>query len=314
MPDAAPELSVVVPIYGCAGTIDGLRDRLVAVLEPLVTGFEVILVDDRSPDGAWARICAVAQADARFRALRLSRNFGQHAAITAGLAYARGAWTVVMDCDLQDPPEEIPRLLEAARAGNDIVLAARRRRSDSVARRLVARAYFWTMNTFAGTSFDGEYGSFSIISAKVRNAFLSFEERDRHYLLVLFWLGFEPASIEYEQSPRAAGRSSYGPVRLLRHALDGAFFQTTALLRWIVYFGFGVATLGVLLAIFLVVARLTSSLYPGWTSIMVALLVLGGLIVASVGITGLYVGKVFEQVKQRPLYVVDEVAGEPGER
>jgi polyisoprenyl-phosphate glycosyltransferase len=304
-----PKLSVVVPVYGCADCARELHRRIAAAVEPLVDSFEVVYIDDRSPDEAWPVLFAIASEDDRVRVVRLSRNFGQHAAITAGLSQARGHWTVVMDCDLQDPPEQIALLVEKAREGHDIVLGRRTQRSDSRLRRWAARAYFRLVNAFAGTSFNGEYGSFSLISSKVREAYLTLGDRHRHYLLVLFWLGFDPVSVDYEQAPRRTGRSAYRMGTLLRHALDGALFHTTALLRWIAFLGFGLAAAGGALALFLVVARVFQNFYPGWTSIMVAVLVLSGFLIASIGVTGLYVDKVFEQVKGRPLFVVDEIAG-----
>jgi glycosyltransferase involved in cell wall biosynthesis len=299
-------ISVVVPVYGCTPCLAPLHQRLRAVLDELVDGdFELILVDDRDGQGAWEAIGELAVGDSRVRGLRLSRNFGQHAAITAGLAAARGEYAVVMDCDLQDPPEEIPRLYAEAMAGYDVVYGRRRAKPTSFHRRLAARIYFKGLNLFTGAGIQGEFGSFSLISRKVIDGVLSFRDQDRHYLLILHWLGFDWAAVDYEPSTRYAGKSSYSLGSLIQHALDGMFFQTTVLLRWIVYFGFALATLGALLATYFTIARIVGSAYPGWTSIAVIMLLASGFIITSTGITGLYVGKVFEQVKGRPLYVID---------
>jgi polyisoprenyl-phosphate glycosyltransferase len=302
------EVSVVVPVYGCRDCLQELHRRLTGALRQLSSDYELIFVDDRSPDGSWPVLKTIAAADPRVKAIRLSRNFGQHNAITAGLAASQGKWTVVMDCDLQDPPEEIARLYGTATQGYDMVLARRAVRSTSELRQLLARAYFWLLNTFAGTQIDSSYGTFSILSRKVVDAYLSLGDRDRHYLFVLRWLGFQQGTIEFQQDPRASGESSYTMLRLLRHAVRGVVFQTSNVLLYIVCLGFLIAAGGVVLALYFVYLVVTQHPPPGWTSIMVLLLVLGGFIIVSTGVTGLYIGRVFEQVKGRPLYVIDEVA------
>jgi glycosyltransferase involved in cell wall biosynthesis len=302
-----PHISVVVPVYRCRDCLWELHRRLSDAVAQLPGEAEFVLVEDRGSDGAWGEIESLAGSDRRVRGFQLSRNFGQQAAISAGLAQARGDWIVVMDCDLQDPPEEIVRLYAKAIEGFDVVLARRARRSDRPARRLFSRLYFRVLGTFTGTRIDGSFGSFSIISRKVAEAFLELRERDRHYLFVLSWLGFDRSSIDYEQDERFAGRSSYGLGRLVRHAIQGMFFQTTVLLRWIIYLGFFVALSGVGATIYLVIKRLSGSVYPGWTSLFVLILLLGGFIIISTGITGLYIGRIFEEVRSRPLWVVDRV-------
>lgn len=300
------ELSVVVPVYGCADCLPVLHRRLSAALETCTASFEILLVDDCAPDGAWRVICELAAADRRVRGLRLSRNFGQHAAITAGLAECKGRRAVVMDCDLQDPPEVIPQLWEKALAGHDIVLARRKRKRQTVFRRIAAALYFRTLGALSKQRFDGEFGAFSIVSRQVIDAYLRFQDRERHYLFILYWLGFDAAAVEYEHASRHSGTSSYSLRALLRHAVNGIVFQTTTVLRWIVYFGFTVATAGAFLAAYLIYLYLTRTPPPGWTSLAVLILLVGGFIIMSTGVTGLYIGKIFEQVKGRPLYVIDK--------
>jgi glycosyltransferase involved in cell wall biosynthesis len=301
-----PELSVVVPVYGCADCIEVLHRRLVAALERCTASFEIVLVDDCAPDGAWRVLCDLAAADRRVRGIRLSRNFGQHAAITAGLAECRGRRAVVMDCDLQDPPEVIPQLWREALAGHDIVLARRKRKRQGALRRVAATLYFCALSALSGRRFDGEFGSFSIISRPVIDAYLRFQDRDRHYLFILHWLGFDAAAVEYEHAERHSGSSSYSLRALLRHAFNGIVFQTTTVLRWIVYFGFLVSAAGSGLAACLIYLAFSRTPPPGWTSLAVLILVVGGFIIMSTGVTGLYIGKIFEQVKGRPLYVIDK--------
>lgn len=301
------ELSVVVPVYGCVDCLPTLHERLTRVLESAVDSFELIFVDDRSPDDSWSSLLAFTGDDAHVRAIRLSRNFGQHAAITAGLAAARGRWTVVMDCDLQDPPEEIPRLLQKAREGAEIVLSKRVGRRHSWLRRLAGRAYFRVRNFFMRMEMSTEYSTLSLLSRKVVDAFLEVRDRDRQYMLIVHWLGFERAEIEFEHADRLTGQSSYTMRQLFQVAVEGFFFETTILLRWIVYLGFGLALIGMLLAGWFVLSYFLFDPFPGWTSVAVLVLVVGGFIITSLGVTGLYVGKIFGQVKDRPLYVVDTV-------
>lgn len=310
------ELSVVVPVYGCAGCLQALHERLVSTLQSRVGSFEIVLVDDCARDGAWDVIHRLAQQDRRVRGIRLSRNFGQHAAITAGLAECTGERAVVMDCDLQDPPEMIPRLLEASLAGHDIVLARRKQKQHSILRRVAAWLYFRAVGALSGRRFDGEFGAFSLITRPVIDAYLRLRDRERHYLFILYWLGYDAAAIDYEHAPRHSGESSYSLRALLRHALAGLMFQTTTLLRWIIYFGFMVSAAGALLAAYLLYVSFVHTPPPGWTSLAVLILVVGGFIIMSTGVTGLYIGKIFEQVKERPLYIVDKRAGAPapGER
>jgi len=301
------ELSIVVPVYKCDACLGHLHERLVAALTDVVPSFELIFVDDRSPDDSWSTLRHLARRDHRLKVVRLSRNFGQHAAITAGLEYASGDWIVVMDCDLQDPPEQVPVLYEKAQEGFDVVLARRVGIGHSFFRRLASAGYFRVLNALLGTSFDAGFGNFSVISRKVRNEFLRVRDKDRHYLMILRWLGFATTSVDFPYASRYAGESSYTFGMLLRFAFDGLFFQTTTLLRWIVYFGFAVSGLGALLALFFVINYFVGHPYAGWTSLGVLLLLLGGFIIVSTGVTGLYIGKIFVQAKDRPLYVVDRV-------
>ena len=215
-----------------------------------------------------------------------------------------------MDCDLQDPPEAIRRLYAKASEGYEVVLARRTKKRASAFRRLASSAYFALMNIFTGTSIDPGHGSFSIISRKVVDAFLAVKDRDRHYLFVLYWLGFDRASIEYEHAARTDGRSSYTLTRLIAHAFQGMFFEITVLLRWVIYSGScsrssepaRLCTSSSLLG------RVRGVAYPGWTSLIVLQLLIGGLVIISTGVAGLYIGRIFDEVRERPLFVIDEAS------
>jgi dolichol-phosphate mannosyltransferase len=298
------EISVVIPVYNCAGCLPALHERLTATLSTLTRDYEIVLVDDRSRDGAWETLTKLARDDRHLRVVRLSRNFGQHAAITAGLTRSRGAWTVVMDCDLQEPPEEIPRLYAKAQEGYDIVRAVREGRRHSAFRRMSASLYRRMLSEGEG---EIEFSTLSMISRKVVDAFLELRDRDREYQLVLDWLGFSQATIGFAHAERAGDSpSAYGLRELVRVALDGMFFRTTVLLRWIVLLGFLVALAGFLLGAYAIFSRYVEDTPPGYTSIVVLLVLLSGFILISLGVVGLYVGRIFDQVKGRPLFVVDE--------
>ncbi len=307
-PVSGPAISVVVPVYGCTACLELLCARLEKALAQITDRHEIILIDDRSPDNAWETITALQARHPSVKGIRLSRNFGQHIAISAGLAAARGDCAVVMDCDLQDAPEKIPELHAKLAEGYDLVLARRVRRNHSWFRLSAAKVYFGLMSKFTGKQIDGSYGTFSMLSRKVIDAFLQFHERERHYLFILRWLGFNTGSIDLEHQKRTIGTSAYTFRTLLRHAADGIFFQATVLLRWIVMLGLLFAGCGVALAMYYIYHYFAHNTAPGWTSLAVLLLVNTGVILTSLGVIGLYVGKIFDQSKGRPLYVIDAVA------
>ncbi|HEV3130278.1 MAG TPA: glycosyltransferase family 2 protein [Solirubrobacteraceae bacterium] len=304
------QLSVVIPVYGCASCLVALHDRLVRSVEQVTDSYELVLVDDRSVDGGWEVLQRIAERDPRVRAFRLSRNFGQHAAITAGLSQARGRWAVVMDCDLQESPEEIPRLWAAAGEGYEVVRTIRRQRHHPRLKRWASRVY---RKLTLETDVRPDYSTLSLISRQVIEAFLRLRDRDREYMIALDWLGFDATAVEIDHHDRHAGRSGYTFERLIRVALDGMFFRSTVLLKLVVLLGFLVAVAGVGVAIFEVVEYFEgpNKTVPGYTSLAVLVLVLAGFIIVSVGVVGLYVGRIFEQVKDRPLYLIDAQADGP---
>ncbi|MGH2914603.1 MAG: glycosyltransferase family 2 protein [Solirubrobacteraceae bacterium] len=297
-------LSVVVPVFGCAGCLTALHERLTRSVAALTDDYELVFVDDRSLDGGWDVLLKLASSDVHVRALRLSRNFGQHAAITAGLSEARGDWAVVMDCDLQEAPDDIPRLWAATREGFQIVRTVRRGRRHPPVKRWASRAYRrLTLEADA----PPDYSTLSLISRPVIDAFVRLRDRDREYLTALDWLGFDGTAIEIEHAERHHGASGYTLRRLVSVALDGMFFRSTALLRAVVLSGFLVALVGVALAIFEIADYFAEphKTVPGYTSLAVLLLILAGFVIVSIGVVGLYVGRVFDQVKDRPLYLID---------
>ncbi|MBV9339208.1 MAG: glycosyltransferase family 2 protein, partial [Solirubrobacterales bacterium] len=298
---------VVVPVYGCADYLVALHARLSDSVAQITDSYEFVFVDDRSLDDGWSVLARLAREDEHVRAFRLSRNFGQDAAITAGLSLAAGDWVVVMDCDLQEAPEDIPRMWAAAGEGYDIVRTVRRGWRHSVFRRWSSRVY---RRLTVETDVRPDYSNLSLLSRPVVDAFLQLRDRDREYMIALDWLGFDSTQIEIEHHDRHAGESGYTLRRLVQVALDGMFFRSTVLLRLVVLLGFVVALIGVVIALFEVVDYFVEpqKTVPGYTSLAVLLLVLAGFIIVSVGVVGLYVGRIFEQVKNRPLFLIDQEA------
>jgi dolichol-phosphate mannosyltransferase len=302
------QLSVVVPVYACAGCLEALHERLTRSVTPVTDSYELVLVDDRSADGGWDVAQRLARSDHHVRAFRLSRNFGQDAAITAGLAQSRGEWAVVMDCDLQEAPEDIPRLWTTAAEGYEMVRTTRKGWRHPPLRRFASRIY---RRLTLETDTRPDYSTLCLISRRVIDAFLRLRDRDREFMIALDWLGFDSTTIEIDHHDRLDGESGYTFERLVRVALDGMFFRSTVLLRLVVLVGFLVATAGAVLAGFEIVDYFVEpdKTVPGYTSLAVLLLLLAGFIIVSIGVVGLYVGRIFEQVKDRPLYLIDAEAG-----
>jgi len=307
-----PSISVVVPVFQAESCLRELAGRLAASLGPLAPDFEVVLVDDGSPDGSWETIEGLAASDPRFRGVKLSRNFGQHAAITAGLDRAAGSWTVLMDCDLQDRPEEIPRLYDRARQGYDVVFALRKRRSDSWWRRASSRAFYRVLGYLTDTKQDPEIGNFGIYSAKAIGAVTGLRESLRYFPAMIRWVGFRTSAVEVEHASPAGRRSAYSPRKLANLALGVMISFSEKPLRIAVKLGLAISGLSFVAAVALILrAVLVRQAVPGWSSLMASVWFLSGPVIFFLGLSGLYLGKVFEEVKRRPLYIVEKTA-EPG--
>jgi polyisoprenyl-phosphate glycosyltransferase len=299
-----PQLSVIVPAYGCVGTLRPLCARLIEVLEPLVESYEIVFVDDLGPQDQRPILLDLASTNPNVKVIRMSRNYGQQIAITAGLAECRGAFAVVMDCDLQDPPEFIPELFRAAQSGYDIVYASRRA-GDPMARKLGNRLYFRLMDAVAGYKVDPGQGSFTLISRQVIDAYLSFGERERHYLFILRWLGFDSTTLVYDRHEREVGQSGYTLKSLVKHALEGFFFQSTAPLLWILWVGLASAGASIIFGLFFFVNGIFGRPPEGFTALIVMQLLIGGVVLTCLGGVGLYIARIFEAIKNRPLYLIN---------
>lgn len=308
MPRKPPFFTVITPVYGCAGCLEELYTRLVAALSPIDQNFEIIMVNDASPDRAWQAIGTLADRDERVRGINLSRNFGQHAAITAGLDYARGEWIVVLDCDLQDQPEEIPKLYALARQGFDIVLARRVSRQDSLIRRLSSKCFYGVLSYMTATEQDSAIANFGIYHRSVIAAISSIRESHRYFPTMVRWVGFRSTTADVSHAPRKEGKSSYNVRKALNLAFNTIMAFSDKPLRLTVRLGLAISFVSFIVALYLIYRALTGTLtVAGWASVMVSLWFLSGLIVAILGVIGTYLGRAFDEAKKRPLYIVQEI-------
>ena len=307
MPDSYPAFSIVSPVYRAESLITELVRRIQASMSAITENYEIILVDDRGPDNSWDRIEEEAARDPRVHGVRLSRNFGQHKAITAGLEHARGEWIVVMDCDLQDQPEEIPALYHyAVREGYDLVFARRVERQDSWLKRTGSQAFYSMLAYLTETKQDPAIANFGIYHRKVIDAVLAMRESIRYFPTMLRWVGFRAGGLAVEHAERPEGASSYNLRRLINLALDIILAYSDKPLRLTVKLGLGIsaAAFGLVL-ITLFRALLGYHWEPGYVSLIISIWFFSGLILSVLGMVGLYLGKTFEQVKNRPIYLVD---------
>jgi len=298
-------ISVVVPVYRAESCLDELYQRLNAALESISPHFEIILVEDCGGDGSWQVIERLAAADPRVRGIQFSRNFGQHYGITAGLDYCQGDWVVVMDCDLQDRPEEIPRLYAKAQEGFDIVLALRGARRDPPLKRITSWLFYKIFSYLADMEYDGESGNFRIMSRKVVANFRRMGEQLRFFGGLVQWMGFPTSSIVVEHAERFDGKSTYTFAKLWKLASETIIAHSDKPLRLAVRFGFLMAFFSFCYGMYILGRALFyGSPIPGWNSLIVSLYFIGGVIIAILGIIGIYLGKTFDESKKRPLYIV----------
>lgn len=301
------KLSVVIPVYEAEDCLRELHTRLATTFGRMTdpTEFELILVEDCGGDRSWELIREIAAIDPRVVGVKLSRNFGQHRAISAGLDVCTGDWVVVMDCDLQDPPEEIPRLWHEAQAGYDVVNARRGGRRDTLWRRCSSRAFHFVLESLSGLRYDPDVANFRIMSRTVVDAYRSMPEFRRLLGVQIQWLGFPTSSIEATHAPRFAGRSSYSLAKLFGLAVDAIVTYSNKPLRLSIGFGVVFVLISIVASTWIFVrAAVWGIPVEGWASLMVSLWFLGGAIMANLGVIGLYLGYVFDECKRRPVYVV----------
>jgi dolichol-phosphate mannosyltransferase len=309
-----PTLSVVIPIYDEHENLDALVARLVPVLEVVATGhFEVVFVDDGSRDGSGVLLDRLHERDARLKTIHLSRNFGHQAALQAGLDAASGDAIVSMDGDLQDPPEVIPELVAAWRAGHEVVYAIRRRRKEGVLKRASYALFYRTLRRVSDIDLPLDAGDFCLVDRRVAKALSALPERARFLRGLRSWVGFSQIGVEYERAARHAGSPKYTLRALVRLALSGYVGFSSTPLRLATWFGFATASLGFAFAFWAIATKLLDIASPrGWVSLVSVILCVGGAQLVVLGVIGEYLGRVYEEVRQRPLYLVRSTTGLDG--
>ena len=313
---SAVELSLVIPVKDEEAAIGPCLARVIPVLEamddPAARSFEILFVDDGSTDTTLEVIRKAHAADPRVRGLSLSRNFGKEAALTAGLDVARGLGVVPLDVDLQDPPEALPKMIAKWREGNDVVYGVRdNRETDSLPKRLTADLYYRAHNWLSSDKIPEHAGDFRLLDRRVVEVIRRMPERNRFMKGLFAWAGFKQAAVSYHREERTVGRTKYNYWKLWTLAIDGITSASTVPLRIWSYLGAFVALGALGYAIFIIIRTLTSGIeVPGYASMMVAVLFLGGLQLLSLGVLGEYVGRILTETKGRPLYVVRETIGD----
>ena len=302
------EISIVSPVYMAAGIVPELVKQISCSLDDIGVAYEIILVEDGSKDESWESILIECQKHKKVKGVKLSRNFGQHIAITAGLEYARGNWTVVMDCDLQDNPHEIKNLYQIALKGFDVVLAQRIGRIDGSLKRLSSSMFYRVFGYLTGTKQDSSVANFGIYNHKVIKAITSMGDSVRYFPAMVQWVGFRRTHIPVKHGQRHSGKTNYDIKKLLNLAANNIVAFSDKPLRLAVVWGFIIATLSFALgAIYLMASLLGILSVSGFATIIISLYFSAGAIIFVLGLVGLYVGKSFDKVKNRPLYIVDHI-------
>lgn len=300
-------ISIVSPVYQAEGIISRLVAEISIAIKNITVSFEIILVDDRSNDSSWEEIKQECIKSNNVKGVRLSKNFGQHSAITAGLNIARGDWIVVMDCDLQDRPDQIPTLYLKAVEGYEIVFARRRTRKDSKLKRFYSRAFYSVFSYLTGTQQDPAIANFGIYHKKVIDAFLDMDDNTRYFPTMVQWVGFRSTSVDVEHSPRAQGKSTYNLNKLLHLAANNIICFSDKPLRLVALVGIILSFVSVCIGMLYLAGYLLGVIkVAGYTSLIISIWLTAGINIFVLGLVGIYVGKAFEKIKGRPIYIVDE--------
>ena len=311
IPNAPRLLSVVVPVHDEQENLEELVRRLTAVLDDLPgLSAEILLVDDGSHDMSYPLMVRIANGESRVKIVQLSRNFGHQVAITAGIELARGHAVIVMDSDLQHPPELIPEFIGRWNEGFDVVYGVMQERSENWFKRATARAFYALLRRLTKVEMPAAAGDFRLIDRVAVDAFVSMRERDRYVRGMFAWLGFQQTGIDYVPPPRYAGHSKYTVRKMARLALDAIFSFSTYPLRVVLMLGLVVSLLSFLIGIGSAVSKFVGGYtVPGYVTIVVVVTFIGGFQLVVLGGIGEYIGRIYEEVKRRPLYVVRRTHG-----
>lgn len=302
-----PELTVVIPAYNEEENVGPMRDRLVTALDGMVDGLEVLFVDDGSRDATWQRIVDLAARDPRVKGIRFARNFGHQAALTAGVDAATGRAVVIIDADLQDPPEVIPQMVECWRDGAEVVFGQRQEREgETWFKKATAAGFYRLLRRITNVEIPVDTGDFRLMGPRAVLAFRALPERNRFIRGLVSWIGFRQEAVGYRRQPRRAGETKYPLRKMLRFALDGITSFSFLPLRLATLLGFAVSAVSFLYIVVVIVLKALGINWPGYTSMMASILFLGGVQLVMIGILGEYIARIFDEVKRRPLYLVGD--------
>jgi polyisoprenyl-phosphate glycosyltransferase len=300
-------LSIVSPVYRAENLVHELVDEIVKNVEKITDSYEIILVEDGSPDASWEKIMEVCSQYPKVKGLKLSRNFGQHYAITAGLENSNGEWVVVMDCDLQDVPDEIQNLYAKAIEGYDLVFAQRQERKDKFLKRMSSAIFYRIFNYMTDLRQDNTIGNFGIYNRKVINAILKMQDHIRFFPTMSNWVGFKRTYLPVMHSKRMEGKTTYTWSKLFELAFNNMIAFSDKPLRLSIRVGIAMSLFSIAIGFFYLYKYYKHQIdVPGYASLIVSIWLLSGLIILNLGIVGIYIGKTFERVKDRPVYIVDQ--------
>tara|TARA_B110001452_G_scaffold72943_1_gene58990 strand:+ start:2340 stop:3251 length:912 start_codon:yes stop_codon:yes gene_type:complete len=298
--------SIISPVYNAEGIVKRLIHEIQNVCNDEKIDYEVILVDDRSKDKSWNVIAEECQKVSNIKGIRLSRNFGQHAAITAGVSIAKGDYIIIMDCDLQDNPKYIPDLIRKAKLGYNVVCTLKKTKNHSYFRKLSSKFFFFLINLLSDINLEKNLGTMTLIDKKISKEFLKIKDLHRHTSILFKRIGFERGFINVEHDDRLIGKSSYNTRKLISHAINGIISNSKTLLNFSIYFGLSLVLISIVMIIILIIKSTTIDFVIGWPSLIVTILFSTGLVLFMLGIQGLYTGKIFEQSKDSPIYIIDQ--------
>jgi len=302
-----PELSVVIPAYNEESNVATMYERLVSALDEVVDGLEILYVDDGSADATWERVVELAADDPRVRGLRFARNFGHQAALTAGVDASRGRAVVIIDGDLQDPPEVIPEMVARWREGFEVVYGQREEREGETWFKLAtAKLFYRILRGITNVEIPVDTGDFRLMGPRAVEAFRALPERNRFIRGLVSWIGFPQVAVRYTRRARQIGETKFPVRRMLRFALDGITSFSFFPLRIATWTGFAVSLFAFLYIVVVLVLKVVGVSWLGYTSLMAAILFLGGVQLLMIGIIGEYLGRIFDEVKRRPLYLIGE--------
>lgn len=302
--------SIIIPLYNEEKTIPELVTRLAAVTDGMSDPWELILVDDGSTDGSFTAMCALHRNDPRIKVVRLSRNFGHQIAISAALDLAEGDAVILMDGDLQDPPELLPQLIKLWKDGYHVVYTVKTSRKENWLKRLAFKSFYRILSAMSSIKIPMDAGNFSLMDRRVVEVLRTMPERNRYISGLRAWAGFQQTAVYYDRGPRFAGKPQMSLGRLFHLALDGIFSFSNAPLRAAIYFGMAAAMVSFAGGLYVVYEKLFTNLaILGWASTIVSILFVGGMILMTLGVIGEYISRIYEEVKKRPLYVIRDKIG-----